>query len=103
MDREKAAEMLKRLNYDCQNGADENDRYYEMYIDALETAITALEGPWVKTSDRLPDKYDGTRYYVSTTEGRFDEPYTMPGWLIIDHPELCEFWAPIPPLPEVKK
>ena len=54
MNREKAAEMLKRLNYDYQNGADENDCFYEMYLYALDTAITILTSPLVKTSDRLP-------------------------------------------------
>ena len=59
-----------------------------------------MNNQWVKTADRLPDKYDATRYYVSNKNRTPTDPWTLPGWLIIDHPELCEFWMPIPPLPE---
>ena len=102
MNREEAAQMLKRLKYDYQNGADENDCFYDMYLYALDTAITILTSPWVKTSDRLPDKCDYYTMYL-TTKKRNGGVWQVRGSFIKEHPELCPWWMPIPPLPEVEE
>ena len=77
----------------------------EAVIDAINQfaadANVALS-PWVKTSDRLPDKCDCYTMYL-TTKKRNGGVWQVRGIFIKEHPELCPWWMPIPPLPEVEK
>ena len=105
MNREEAAQMLKRLKYDYQNGADENDCFYDMYLYALDTAITILTSPWVKTSGKLPAEADAdnTMCWVLATTISSDLPMPEAIAYIRANPDNYPYWMPIPPLPEVEE
>ena len=68
-------------------------------IKLLAADTNVARSPWVKTSDRLPDKCD---YYTMhlTTKKRNGGVWQVRGSFIKEHPELCPWWMPIPPLPE---
>ena len=62
----------------------------------------ATRSPWVKTADRLPDKCEYYTMYL-TTKKRDWGVWQVRGSFIKEHTELCPWWMPIPPLPEVEK
>ena len=71
-------------------------------FDVLTNAIDALLSPWVKTADRLPDKCEYYTMYL-TTKKRNGGVWQVRGSFIKEHPELCPWWMPIPPFPEVEE
>lgn len=76
---------------------------------AIAKAIDALNSPWVKTSDRLPDaeqiaRNDKIFLLCKQRDGAY-EAYTHWADGLASHPEKFEFdyWMPVPPLLEDKE
>ena len=96
-------EALFNLESNLKNEGNAHNRArYAAEIDVVKRTLDALRSPWVKTSDRLPDKCDCYTMYL-TTKKRNGGVWQVRGIFIKEHPELCPWWMPIPPLPEVEK
>ena len=100
-----ADEIMQRLSY---NNGTPTVEYYNNG-DPVTFEMREIKGlirnaptvsPWVKTADRLPDKCDYYTMYL-TTKKRNGGVWQVRGSFIKEHPELCPWWMPIPPLPEV--
>ena len=71
-------------------------------INQFAADANVARSPWVKTADRLPDKCEYYTMYL-TTKKRNGGVWQVRGIFIKEHPELCPWWMPIPPLPEVEE
>ena len=74
----------------------------EYAINQFADDTNVARSPWAKTSDRLPDKCNRYNMYL-TIKKRGGGVWQVSGNFIKEHPELCPYWMPIPPLPEVEE
>lgn len=105
MNREEAARILDPIT--SQQAIDElscgGTNAKKLIVDlACRMGAEALRNPWVKTSDRLPDKCDETKYLIAR-QRICGEWHTLQvtGLYIKKNPTRCPWWMPIPLLPEV--
>ena len=90
-----------RTGYEESLDAPWREEARKQFVEVVNEHV-AKRSPWVKTSDRLPDKCDCYTMYL-TTKKRNGGVWQVRGIFIKEHPELCPWWMPIPPLPEVEK
>ena len=76
----------------------------EYAINQFAADTNVARSPWVKTSDRLPDKCDETKYLIAR-QRICGEWHTLQvtGLYIKKNPTRCPWWMSIPLLPEVEK
>ena len=93
MSNAEAIEVLKHI---------ETDIYGRI---AINKAIDALIGPWVKTSDRLPTEADAdnTMCWVFATTISSNLPMPEAIAYIRANPDRYPYWMPIPLLTEVEE
>lgn len=104
MNREEAARILHPDTRDVEFEKDVT-HWGERLDKALDIAIEALRGPWVKTSDRLPTEADAdnTMCWVFATTKSSNLPMPEAIAYIRANPDDYPYWMPIPPLQEVEE